>query len=49
MEVYIRYLRRKLGAASIETVRGMGLPLPRTGRNLTAFFSPSHPRLISAC
>ena len=24
VEVYVRYLRRKLGAESIETIRGMG-------------------------
>jgi DNA-binding response OmpR family regulator len=27
VEVYIRYLRRKLGAQRIETVRGMGYRL----------------------
>jgi DNA-binding response OmpR family regulator len=27
VEVYVRYLRRKLGAAAIETVRGMGYRL----------------------
>ncbi len=28
VDVYVRYLRRKLGAASIETVRGMGYRMP---------------------
>ncbi len=27
VDVYVRYLRRKLGAARIETVRGMGYRL----------------------
>jgi DNA-binding response OmpR family regulator len=29
VEVYVRYLRRKLGEGAIETVRGMGYRLPR--------------------
>jgi len=29
VEVYIRYLRKKIGAASIETVRGVGYRLRR--------------------
>ena len=28
VEVYVRYLRRKLGEDAIETVRGMGYRLP---------------------
>jgi DNA-binding response OmpR family regulator len=28
VEVYVRYLRRKLGDAVVETVRGMGYRLP---------------------
>jgi DNA-binding response OmpR family regulator len=32
VEVYVRYLRRKLGADVIETVRGMGYRLVADGR-----------------
>jgi DNA-binding response OmpR family regulator len=31
VEVYVGYLRRKLGPASIETVRGMGYRMPEVG------------------
>ena len=31
VEVYVRYLRQKLGARTIETVRGVGYRLPKDG------------------
>jgi DNA-binding response OmpR family regulator len=36
VDVYVGYLRRKLGANSIETVRGMGYRLTSTGAEDTA-------------
>jgi len=36
VDVYVRYLRRKLGAGRFETVRGMGYRLEASGQAANA-------------